>query len=363
MGPVLEINVVSPERLSPAQVARWAQLQTMRPALGSPFLSPHWARAVAAAQADGAVRVAVLSHKGADVGFLPARAGRFTAMPAGTPMCDYQALVCEPGVRVDVADLVRALGVQRFDYAEMVEDDPVFAPFARGRAFSHIVDVSGGYEAFEARHRAGGGGTLKDTDRKRRKAAREVGEPSFRAFSRSRADFEQMIAWKSAQFRATGQIDIFETPWTRRLLDGLFVGREPDFGGVLFTLHFGDRLAAAHFHLHGREAVHAWFIAHDAAFERYSPGMILFQDILRWMDATPYDRLDLGVGDYRFKRELANGGQWVTQGFVGAPASPAVLVRKAAYGAIRAAEALPLGAASELPAKAMRRLDRWRSLR
>ena len=359
----MEINVVAAQALSPAQVARWSHLQAARPELGSPFLSPQWARAVAAAQGDDNVRVAVLNEGAADVGFIPARVGRFTARPAGAPMCDYQGLVAQEGVAVDARRLVQAFGVQRFDYAEMLEQDAAFAPFARGRDLSHIVDVGRGYDAYEAERKAAGVGVLKDADRKRRKAAREVGEPVFSAFSRVQGDFDQVVAWKRAQFRATGQIDIFETPWTLRLLQDLFERREPDFGGVLFTLHFGDKLAAAHFHLHGADVVHAWFIAHDAAFERYSPGILLFQDILRWMDGAPYSRLDLGAGDYRFKRELANAGQGVTQGFVGAPAAPAVLVRKAAYGAIRAAQALPLGSASELPAKALRRMDRWRALR
>ena len=87
-----------------------------------------------------------------------------------------------------------------------------------------------------------------------------------------------------------------------------------------------------------------------------------FQEILRWMDATRYSRLDLGPGDYRFKRELANTGVWVTHGFVGGVA-PAALVRHAAYSVRRAAEALPLGKMSELPGKAMRRVDVLRGLR
>ena len=103
-------------------------------------------------------------------------------------------------------------------------------------------------------------------------------------------------------------------------------------------------------------------IAHEAEFERYSPGLLLFQDILRWMDDQPYDRLDLGYGDYRFKRELSNLQRPLMHGFVGAP-SAASLVREAAYGVRRAAEALPLGAVSELPGKAMRRLDLMRGLR
>ena len=51
----------------------------------------------------------------------------------------------------------------------------------------------------------------------------------------------------------------------------------------------------------------------------------------------------------------------MTHGFVGLP-SAAALARRAAYGVRRAAEALPLGRVSELPGKAMRRMDVWRGL-
>ena len=193
-------------------------------------------------------------------------------------------------------------------------------------------------------------------------STREVGETRFTAFSRDRAAFDQLLAWKRAQYRATHQTDIFEAAWTLRLMEQLFDEPGEDFGGGLFTLHIGDTLAAVHFHLHGRHTLHGWMIAHDGAFERYSPGLLLFQDILRWMDGSALNSLDLGAGDYRFKRELSNRRQGVTYGFVGVP-SPAALVRGAAYGVRKAAESLPLGEVSHLPGKAMRRLDVLRGLR
>lgn len=359
----MEIDVVRPQDLTPARLERWAALQASDITLDSPFLSPQWARAVERVQGEGArnVRVAVLHRDGRDVGFFPARVGSFTAMPVGAPMCDYQGLVAEPGLSVEARDLVQALGVDRLDFTHMLAEQPCFAEHVHGRFQSHVIDVSGGYGAYETERRAAGTSVLKDCDKKRRKVEREAGEATFQAFSRSSTDFDQLLAWKSAQYRATGQTDIFETPWTRLLLRRLFESREPDFGAALFTLHFGDRLAAAHLHLHGRRTIHGWIIAHDPQFERYSPGLLLFQDILRWMDDTPYSRLDLGPGDYRFKRELANAGQWVAHGFVGLP-SAAALARRAAYGVRRAAEALPLGRVSELPGKAMRRMDLWRGL-
>ena len=48
-------------------------------------------------------------------------------------------------------------------------------------------------------------------------------------------------------------------------------------------------------------------------------------------------------------------------GFLGAPSVP-TLVRHAAYGVRQMVEALPLGRVSEIPGKAMRRIDLLRGL-
>jgi CelD/BcsL family acetyltransferase involved in cellulose biosynthesis len=358
----VKIDVIRPRDLTDSQIERWSQLQALDPALENPFFSPHWARAVERAQmrgdSDPGVRVAVL---GENEGFFTARAGAVTAIPAGAPMADYQGVVAAPGFDFDPKALVKALGVSRIDFNHMLQAQTPFVPYLRGSALSWVVDVGAGYGAYdvETRDRSS---VLKDIDKKRRKAEREAGAAQFTAFSRSKSDFAKLLAWKRGQYRATGQTDIFNTSWCLRLVEDLFERRDPDFGGALFTLHLGGELAAVHFHLYGGSVVHGWLIAHNSAFERYSPGMLLFQDILKWMDGGPYSRLDLGCGDYRFKRELSNQQVHTGYGFVGM-ASPATLVRSVAYGLRGAAESLPLGRASELPGKAMRRLDLLRALR
>jgi CelD/BcsL family acetyltransferase involved in cellulose biosynthesis len=283
------------------------------------------------------------------------------AMPAGAPMADYQAVVGRPGLEIDPLALVRALGVTRFDFGQMLKDQTAFAPYARGSELSWIVDVSGGYPAYEAAVREQSS-VLKDIDKKRRKVEREVGPCRFTALSRASTDFRKLIELKRLQLKDTHQTDIFAAGWTMKLIEELFERRDPDFGGALFTLHIGDQLAAVHFHLRGGSTVHGWLIAHTPEFERYSPGLMLFQDILKWMDGSPYSRLDLGCGDYRFKRELSNRQQETGHGFVGL-ASPATVLRSVAYGLRYAAEGLPLGGVSELPGKAMRRYDLLRALR
>jgi len=365
----VDIEVVAPGALSPEDRARWSALQASDPVLDTPFLSPGWALAVERAQADGrdagpsrGVRVAVLREGGEARGFFPVRVAGQVAMPAGAPMNDYQGLVAEPGLKVDPKALISALGVQRLDFTHVLEDQPAFAPFVRGDAVAYRVETPDGFAAYAESRREAGSGVLKDIDKRRRKVEREVGPVTFGAHSRSTAAFDQLIAWKRAQYVCTRQTDIFDTPWTLRLLRELLASHDPDFGGALFTLHIGDQLAAAQFNLRGRKTLHAWIIAHDEAFERYSPGLVLFGEVLRWMDGSPYRVLDLGAGDYRFKQQLSNARQMVGHGFVGRP-SPATLIRQAEYSVRAAAEALPLGKFSEYPGKAMRRLDLLRGLR
>jgi len=361
----VEVDVLRPQFVPPEMVARWRELQRLNPEWDSPFLTCAWPRAVERAQdgVDRGLRVLVLHEGGRPQGFMALRRrGPYTAMPAGAPMGDYEGLVVDPELEVDPERLVRALGVQRLDFAHMLAGQKAFAPHARGRTTSWVIDVSEGYTAYAAAKREAGVTALKDLDKKRRKAQREAGPITFAARSTSKADLERLIELKREQYRATGQTDVFAAGWPLRLARSLHGADEPGFGGALFTLHLGGVLAAAHFHLLGERTVHGWLIAHEERFERYSPGLLLFQDILRWMDKTPYDRLDLGYGDYRFKRELANTQVEIMHGFVGLP-STATFVRHAAYGVRRAAESLPLGPVSALPGKAMRRLDLIRGLR
>jgi CelD/BcsL family acetyltransferase involved in cellulose biosynthesis len=261
-----------------------------------------------------------------------------------------------------VTKLVRALGVSRYDFSHVPSDQEAFARYARGGSVSGVIEVRNGYAAYAEARRADGVSALKEIDRKRRKLEREVGETVFTARSTSRADFERLIELKRGQYRATGQTDVLGAGWTLKLLEDLFALQLPEFGGALFTLHIGGTLAAVQLHLMGETTLHTWMVAHEAAYERYSPGLLLFQDILKWMDGQPYDRMDLGYGDYRFKRELSNLQRPLMHGFVGVP-SAVSFVRAAAYGIRRAAEALPLGPVSALPGKAMRRIDLIRGLR
>lgn len=358
----MRIEVVRPDELSSDDRQAWSRLQDARPDLASPFLSPQWARAVERAGGPEDVRVCLIEDREGLKGVFAARCGILTALPVGAPLNDRQAVVAAEPLDLPPGALLQALRVHRYDFSHMGGGDPVFGGHAQGVQDSYLVDVSGGWAAFEQNRREAGTDVLKDTAKKSRKIERELGPVTFTALSRSRADFERLADWKQAHSFRTRQTDVLASPWVGRLLDELFESRDPDFGGALFTLHIGDRLAAGQFNLRGRSELHSWFIAHDPEFERFSPGLVLMQEMLRWMaEESPVKRLELGPVSYRFKDRIANAPHPIAYGYAGLD-SPVTLIRAAQYGLRKAAERMPLGRASQWPGKAMRRLDLWRSL-
>lgn len=358
----MRIEVVRPSELSSDDQAAWSQLQAARPELASPFLSPHWARAVERAEGPDDVRVCLIEDRDGLKGVFAVRCGVLTAMPVGAPLNDRQAVVCAQPLDLAPGALLQALHVHRYDFSHMSAADPVFGTRAEGVQDSYLVDLSGGWEAFEQNRREAGTDILKDMAKKRRKLERDFGPLTFTALSRSSADFAKLKDWKRAHSFRTRQTDVLACDWVGRLLDELFESHDPDFGGALSTLHIGDRLAAAQFNLRGRSELHSWFIAHDPEFERCSPGLVLFHDLMRWMAAeSALKRLELGPVSYRFKDRIANAPHPLAYGYAGLD-SPVTLIRAAQYGVRKAAETLPLGPASQWPGKAMRRLDLWRGL-
>jgi CelD/BcsL family acetyltransferase involved in cellulose biosynthesis len=360
----MRIEVVGPADLSDSDVAAWRAYQ----ALGgfeqaSPFLSPDWAMAAGRALAGerAPVRIAVVREGQEPRGFFAARVGKLTALPVGAPLSDHQGFVGQRGLVVHPHVLLEALGVKRYDFCHMGGTDRVFAPYAAGGEISYVVDVSDGWEAYARGRRAAGTDVLKDVAKKRRRLERDVGQVEFTPMSRSLEDFDQVMAWTRERHRRTRQTDVVGKPWVGRLLEEMFETDRHDFGGALFTLRVGGRLAAAQFNLRGERCIHAWFIGQDTAFDRYSPGLVMFGEVLAWMAESPWRELTLGPVAYRFKDRLANRVRRLAYGSVGRP-SMAAFVRTAEHGVRRLAEGLPLGPVSHWPGKAMRRIDRWRAL-
>ncbi|HEV2363153.1 MAG TPA: GNAT family N-acetyltransferase [Caulobacteraceae bacterium] len=354
----MEIEILRPRLMPPEMTARWTALQRSRPELASPFLSPHWPRAVERAleAPDCGVRIAVLRDNGASVGFMPVRIDKGSAAPAGAPLAPIEALVAEPSVEMDPRALVRALGVGRLDFGRMFTQAGPFAPFARSPRRAWIAEMSEGWGAYARSRRRDGGALLKRLAELRRHAEREVGPVKATTPSQSKGDFAQLFAFNRSRLHALGMADGFEARWPARLMRAAFAEPGDAFGGALFTLHIGGELAAAQFHLTGDGALHAWMVAHDARFEAFEPSRLLTCDILKWAPGAGYDRVCMSGEDETAARELATMRVDLAGGFVGVRPA-ATLVRRAAFGVREVFGRSPLAALTALPVRAMRRYE------
>jgi len=352
----VDIVAVRPSELSRDDVALWSAFQAGQGDLSSPFLSAHWPRYVEMAETSAAsrVRVAVIRDGGRTRGFLPVAIRGGIATAAGAPVCACQGVVAEPGLALDAGLLINALGVSRIDIAQAPLSQAAFAPHLRSLGTSWIARLPFGYDVYAA-DKALESNILETLDRRRQIADRDAGGVLFTPVSRALSDFTRLGIWRHENHVRAGKIDAFAALWAQQLLHELFSSRDPSFGGALFTLHFGDTLAAAQFHLMGGQTIHAWLGAQNPAFDRHSPTLLLTQEILRWMDDTAYTALNLGPGGAAHLRRLANDGCDIGRGFVGRPGGAALLRR--------AARSLPLGAVSGLPARALRRMAAIGALR
>ncbi len=357
-----KVELVRPDELGADDLRLWADWRRADADLVSPYFSPLWPSAVARVRSD--VRIAVfLKDNGRTTGFLPVqRPSRHVLQAAGGPLCDYQGAIGAADQMPGIQALLEATGAGRYDFANLLAKQPVFARHAREVHVSRVINLEGGYETYQQKRRASGSSENKRARKRARKLEREAGPLCLQTHCREEALFEQLIGWKRAQYRRTGQTDIFTRPWALDLVRNLFAQNDADLHAELFALHAGDQLAALNLCLRSGPVLHCWFIAHEPALSHFSPGLILFEKMIEHLSNAGMHELDLGAGDYRFKRNLANAARPLCGGFAGNGTLSARL-RAWQYDLRSLIETLPLGPVSAWPGKAMRRHDLHLGLR
>ncbi len=110
--------------------------------------------------------------------------------------------------------------------------------------------------------------------------------------------------WKAAQFASQGIPDAFAAPEIRQFLHLATTGATPAIH--LYALTAGGRMLAILGGALSGEAdsnrhFSGMFTAYDPEFSRLSPGEILVSELVRQLASEGVQRLDLGVGEARYK--------------------------------------------------------------
>lgn len=352
----VHVELKRPDALSRAERETWIAIQSRNPALASPYFALGFFDAVAAVRGD--VRVIVRTHQGAPDAFLPLQLDAFGhARPLAGPLGDHHGLIAALGGRVDLEALLRAAGVQAFDFFGWCGGQHDLGRHAAYLDGSWVVDLTEGFDGFKARRKKIAGNTFRTIFAARRKLHEAGSEVVFTFDDRRPETLDQLIAWKSGQYQATGHFNVFSKSWTRALVAALTAADgSAGVRGLVSSLEIDGRLAAAHFGILGDDALHYWFPAYDAHLSKAAPGNALLDHLIEALCERQIGEVHLGPGDYRYKAALGSWQIPLSQGFV-VTDGPAALLRRAASALETGAEGLALGPLSRLPGRAFRRID------
>lgn len=305
MSPVYECRGLAD--LTESDLEVWQRLQRDQPVLDQPFLAREFA--TAAHQFCAPVEVVLVRQGGRTVGLIPfQRRGRRRAVPIADGMNEYQSFLLDDSVTVQPKDWMSAAKLSEFGFDHIALDNA-----SELRQQAHTVgpcpfaDLSQGFDAYCENLKQRGSRTVRETQRKRRKLARELGDTRFELRSDCEEGFDALVRWKQAQHQRTNVYDTFAHDSVVEFLRHVWQTRTSGFSGFLCTLHAGDSLVAVHLGIRTKRVAHMWFPAYDRELQNYSPGLVMLLEMSEALAEDGIERLDFGPGPQRYKRSLATG--------------------------------------------------------
>lgn len=312
-------SVLPPAQLEARHLAAWQEFLQADPSLASPLFSPEYALTLSSVVSQVSIGVAEL--QGVPVAFLP-----FERDTAGVGqrlhLCDYQGLIGQPGVSLDIRSMIRGLGLDAWDFDHLLAEQSCFIPFHRGLSVSPIMNLSAGYEAYVVERRAAGTETVKKTGNLTRRLEREIGPLRFEVHVPDPQILHQLLLWRASKYQDSRHpFELLEN-----ILLKFLAQPSPGCRGTLSVLYAGDAVVACHFGLRSRQTWHYWFPAYNPEFEKYSPGNILLLKIAELAATTGIHTIDLGKGEQDYKKRLMNGSVPLAEGSV--PVSSLLSLRR-----------------------------------
>jgi len=349
-------EVADAPTLEPGLRAAWNGLRTNDPAYASPYFSPEFYETVASVTRNA--RLLIAEDGGAPVALLPfqRRVGGLSG-PIGGHLNDIHGLIARPSFDAPAGQILEHARAPMLSLRHAPTGAAALgARFGQPHGF-HVIDLAGGYAAYEARREPFAKSAFKTIRSRMEKARKQFSSVTHVFEDASPANLETLIGWKRGQFAATRQPNLFAIGWVRELVDRLHSSRDPALKGQLSCLYFGDKLVAAHFGLRSTDVLHYWFPGYDPACSELSPGNILLRMMAEAAASEGCQAVHLGAGDYRYKQEFADRNFAVTGGVAFAGNAAGRTAAAAGLALARIERALPQRIAP-LPAKALKRLDR-----
>ena len=292
--------VCRPSELDTGDLVLWHSFQGATAALAGPFLTPEFACTMSKRRSD--MRIAVLEEGGKVAAFFPFERN---ALGIGRAFCyglsDMQGVVHAPGYEWDGVELLESCGLAVWEFDHLVaEQVRHFAPQEYSPRTSPVVDLTDGWDNWVAHKKASR--RIKRSREQERKLVREHGPLHFELDSRDPRHLEQLMRWKSAQYRRTGRFDRFARRWFADSVRQLFETRTDDFSVELSVTFVQDRPAAFYLSLRSNGILAGWFPAYDIDLSPYGVGTIHHRYLLMHAARNGIRLFDCGAGDERYKQ-------------------------------------------------------------
>jgi CelD/BcsL family acetyltransferase involved in cellulose biosynthesis len=296
----MKASVCRPSDLNASDLQLWHSFQSATNALAGPFLTPEFAGVMSERRSD--MRLAVLEEGGRVVGFFPFERN---ALGIGRAFCyglsDMQAVVHAPAYEWDGMELLEACGLAVWEFDHLIaEQVRRFAPQECAPRASPVVDLRDGWENWIARKKASR--RIKRSKEQERKLVREHGPLQFAVDSRDPRHLEQLMQWKSAQYRRTGRFDRFARRWFADGMRRLFETRTENFSVELSVTFVRDRPASFYLSLRSNGILAGWFPAYDIDLAPYGLGTIHQRHLLMHAAGNGIKLFDCGAGEEGYKQ-------------------------------------------------------------
>ena len=228
------------------------------------------------------------------------------------------------GVPLNMRAIVRKSGLRGWRFSRAPVNQKALDPH-RYRGAHHwrsvsYVDLSGGYDKYLSELSDSAKKRIARTETYRRSLQRKMGSVSFDWTNPKPEYFDQLIEWKSAQYKNVREWD----PKAMSVIRELAFMNNDDCRGLIGVLSAGEQTAAVTLCLEGPGIVALWTLAYNPEFSRFSAGTMQLLDLIRDAATHGITMVDFGADHTvatntykdRFRNgtyELSGGGVWASR--------------------------------------------------
>jgi len=307
------------DTLSNAHVERWNALLAAMPQPRSAFLSHTFCQAVNKVR--GGVLVVHFAGENGEEGFLPLqiKKGRSLlghAEKVAGGMSDFFGVVGNLRSRVDSEALLRAANLSSLRFDHGVKDTLPFAFHDSEESQGARLDVDD-FARFKTGLTASNKKFVQSVSSRERRLESELGKIVFHwQASNPAAALAQLIAAKRNQYRRTGVLDGFATPWHRELLSALLNSPSRECTAIVSTLEAGGQWIGSKFSLICADTLHSWFSVYDPEHRRHGPGHLVWFKTLEEGCRRGIRVFDFGEGEADYKAQYGGESYTVFKGVI-----------------------------------------------